>query len=70
MDGDLLKYYCSKKGMTLAELANLVDMNVSTIYRKLSGESDFYRHEIIAIREVLDLSVEETETIFFHQKLA
>lgn len=70
MDAHLLKYYCYKNGFSLARLAEALGMSESTLYRKISGDSDFYRHEIIEIRGILKLSPDEISKIFFDRELA
>lgn len=70
MDAHLLKYYCSKNGISLNQLADMLEMSESTLFRKLSGNSDFYRHEIIEVRSILNLTPEEVSKIFFDRELA
>lgn len=70
MDAHLLKYYCSKNGVPLNQLADMLGISESTLFRKMSGSSDFYRHEIIEIRKVLKLTPEEVSKIFFDRELA
>ena len=65
-----LIYYCSINHKSLKELANELGISQVTLYRKLRGDSDFYRYEIIKIKEILRLSTEEINEIFFNPKLA
>lgn len=53
------------KGITYKDIAELLNINVTTLYRKLNGESDFYRNEIDIIAKHLKLTLEEVEEIFF-----
>lgn len=53
------------KGKTIKNIAELLNINVTTLYRKLNGESDFYRSEIDSIAKYLKLTLEEVEEIFF-----
>lgn len=53
------------KGITYKNIAELLNINVTTLYRKLNGESDFYRNEIDIIAKYLKLTLEEVEEIFF-----
>ena len=53
------------KGKTYKNIAELLNINVTTLYRKLNGESDFYRNEIDIIAKHLKLTLEEVEEIFF-----
>lgn len=65
-----LIYYCSIKQKSIRELSTDLGINEATFYRKIRGDSDFYRHEIIKIKDLLGLSIDETNEIFFDSKLA
>lgn len=54
-----------QNGMTLNNIASIMGVNMSTLYRKMNGDTDFTRNEIDVIRCHLHLSNDETETIFF-----
>lgn len=50
-------------GKTLQDVANIIGINVITLYKKMSGESDFYKNEMdILIKE---LNIVNPEKIFF-----
>lgn len=51
--------------LTMAAVAEYLNVNVATLYRKISGESDFTRSEIQKLRKLLKLSMCETVEIFF-----
>lgn len=57
------------KGLTTIDLIKRMGMNEATFYRKMNGKSDFYRREIQQMREILGLSADEVDRIFFEQKL-
>lgn len=57
------------EGYTLAEVAAKIGMNPATLYRKMSGLSDFTREDIQKLRALLHLSAEETDVIFFAERL-
>lgn len=57
----LLKYEKSKD-----DIAEILNVNLATLYRKMNGSSDFYRDEIQAISDYLNLSLDEKESIFFN----
>lgn len=57
------------EGYTLAEIAAEIGMNPATLYRKMSGESDFTREEIQKLRALLHLTADETDVIFFADEL-
>ena len=70
MDSELLKYYAAKSGYTLTNLSKVLGINASTLSRKLSGETDFTRSEIVLLKECLHLSLPEVDLIFFTNELA
>ena len=49
----------------VAEFAEALGLSKSTIYRKLSGQTDFTCTEIKRMRSILDLSDEKLLKIFF-----
>ena len=54
-----------EKGLTIRDISIILGIKEATLYRKMSGESDFTRNEIQLFRESLKLTAEETESIFF-----
>ena len=54
-----------ERGLKAAEVARMMKISPTTLYRKLSGESDFTRSEIQAFKERLGLSADEVAYIFF-----
>ena len=65
INADELKFFCSRAGISLNQLAAALKIDPATLHRKLNGSSDFYRHEILAIKEILELNVDEMNQIFF-----
>lgn len=49
----------------MEDVAKALDISVPTVSRKVNGSSDFLRHEIDAIRELLGLSMDDILKIFF-----
>lgn len=70
MDPELLKYYAAKEGYSMAKLAAAIGVNASTLSRKMKGETDFTRSEIVIIWKCLCLTLEEVDEIFFAPELA
>lgn len=70
MDSELLKYHAAKAGYSMAKLAAALGVNASTLSRKMRGETDFTRSEIVIIRKCLHLTLEEADAIFFAPELA
>lgn len=54
--------------MSVPELANYLGINKTTLYRKISGESDFVRMEIQKCRELF--GSEAADKIFFAHEVA
>ena len=50
-------------GISKTELAHKLGISTVTLYRKMSGESDFFRNEIKIIRSLI--GTEQAEAIFF-----
>lgn len=55
-------------GVTTAELANALDIDVSTFYRKLKNNGQFTREEIATMIKVL--KIDNPSEIFFTNELA
>ena len=65
MNRNLLEAKLKEKGSNVAEISKIIGVEPSTLYRKLSGQSDFFRKEIEKIVKYLNLSIDEMEKIFF-----
>lgn len=63
----LLKAKMVANGVSNEDVAAAIGIDSSTFSKKLNGTSDFKRTEIQIIRSFLNLSVEESESIFFAQ---
>lgn len=66
-DENLFRYIVRSKGKKIQEVAEALEINRSTLYRKMSGESDFYRDEIQKCCELL--GEKDMTNIFFAQEL-
>lgn len=67
-DEEKFRQVIKDKGVTLQEVADMLDINLVTLYRKMSGESDFYRNEIETIKD--NLHIDNALEIFFAPKIA
>jgi len=65
LDKKALQIELIKKDMTLAKLAKSLGISPDVLYRKVRGDSDFYRREIQEIKAILELDDETTYNIFF-----
>lgn len=57
------------KGLTLAKLAELMDINEATLHGKFKRQGAFSRAEMNKIRCILSLTDQELIDIFFAQEL-
>ena len=61
-----LKAECMRNGITLNELASRIGVSNATLYRKMTGKSEFSRNELQAIRDTLYLDDRKFLHIFFY----
>lgn len=52
-------------GLKFVDVARIMGISPTTLYRKIQGKSDFTRREIQCFRIALGLSADEIEYIFF-----
>lgn len=64
MNKNLLEGLMKIKGVSKADLAAQLGINLSSLYRRLSGENDFSLSEIKQIQKVLNLTTDEVVKIF------
>lgn len=55
----------ARRGLTQRNIAGFLGIDPVSLYRKMTGESDFYRNEIEIIRQKLSLSNRDIMRIFF-----
>ena len=67
---NLLKAKIIEKGVSVLDLCNNLGICEATFYRKISRNGDFSRFEIGKITEILHLTQNERDNIFFAEKLA
>lgn len=58
-----------REGISLQQISELLGINLVTLYRKMKGNSDFYRDEVQQICDYLHLDLKEKEDIFFDLKI-
>jgi len=61
----LFKAKLIEKGFSISDVAGFLGINVATLYRKIRGESDFSRNEMVIIKVKLGITTEEFDNIFF-----
>lgn len=69
MLGEKLKKKLAEKGISMYQMAKELNIDVSTLYRKLKKNS-FEIAEAQKIVSVLGLTAEEANDIFFNHKVA
>ena len=70
VDVNKLKDKMATSRKSAESMAGYLGINVSTFYRKMNGESDFTRNEIMLITSFLGLSSADVFAIFFAKELA
>ncbi|SCG82676.1 hypothetical protein DW1_1103 [Proteiniborus sp. DW1] len=58
-----------ENGLTTEQVAEKLNINVVTLYRKMNGVSDFTRNEVQQLKEILNLDVHTAYAIFFAEQL-
>lgn len=64
MNTKQLRIKLLEKEMTVPALAQAIGISQATMYVKMSGKSDFTYPEVMKIKKVLNLDVEEFNLIF------
>jgi DNA-binding XRE family transcriptional regulator len=65
VDNRLLEAKIAYAGLTKPKFAKLIGMDKVSVYRKLKGEREFSRPEIVNTVKILKLSEKEMNDIFF-----
>ena len=60
-----LKAKVIENGFAMKQIAKMLQISESTLYRKINGKSDFTRKEIQDLKEILNLDTKTAEEIFF-----
>lgn len=64
-DTKRLKDRIDQSGLKLQWIAEQLGLTRFGLYKKLSGESDFRQQEIARLSEILELSAEDRDALFF-----
>lgn len=68
MNANRLKSKIIEKGLNVAKTAELLNMNKSTLYRKINGFEKFTVADAVQLKEILSLSNSEATEIFLTQE--
>lgn len=58
-----------ESGVTVNQIASIIGLNPVTVYRKMSGESEFTLSELYKMKNVLKLDRDDFCNIFFAPEL-
>lgn len=64
-DRNLFNYYVAEAGKTKSAVAEHLDIDPTTLYRKSTGASEFTRDEIQKLKDFLNLTDEQAMRVFF-----
>ena len=70
MNTNLLKAQIVLKGHTLTQVSCYLDVSKSALYRKMYGENEFTRKEMMQLKHLLGLSNEIMMEIFFNEQVS
>ena len=70
MNVKLLKSQIVLNQYTLVQVAAYLEISRSALYRKISGESEFTRKEVLKLKCLLKLSDHQVIEIFFNEKVS
>lgn len=68
MDKELLRFHMSKNGDSTKELAIALGLHVTSLYKKINGETEFSCREMNTIAKRYKLRDELIIAIFFNDK--
>ena len=57
-------------GISVRDVATAIGMSYVTLYKKINGQSDFFRNEIVAICALLNLNDAQMNDIFFSAEVS
>lgn len=64
-DTEALRESIANSGLTLKFVAKQLGISREALYHKLNGTSEFWASEILTLRNLLNLTAEEFNAIFF-----
>lgn len=66
---ELLKEKIDDSGMTMIAISKKSGILRETLYNRMNGKGEFTASEIVSLTKVLNLTRDERDEIFLHQKL-
>lgn len=62
-DEEKFREVLKAKNKSLQDIADILNINLATLYRKMNGTSDFFRSEMDIL--VKELEIDDPKSIFF-----
>lgn len=70
MNGNELRAEMMRCGVSMKELSIILGIDRSTLYKKITGKTQFLQSEIAKITETLNLNSDRMIAIFFRNKVS
>ena len=70
MDSNALKAQMALTGINSIELAQLLEIDKTTFYRKLNGQSEFTQGELSKMVQIFKLDAQQIQDIFFAKEVS
>ncbi len=70
MNTNLLKSQIVLKGHSFSQVSHYLEVSRSSFYRKMYGENEFTRKEMLKLKHLLDLPNDVMMDIFFNEKVS
>ncbi|HAT4348501.1 helix-turn-helix domain-containing protein [Clostridium perfringens] len=67
---NILKSLIVLNGKSIPEVANMMNLSKSSLYRKIRGKSEFTRKEITELIDILHIEPYKAMEIFFNIKVS
>lgn len=67
--GNRVKEIMKNKNITVQELSEKIGINKKCLEKKLEGKEEFYLDEMIKIKKILNLNLEESDYLFFKKEM-
>ena len=65
-NSNLLNVKIQESGIKIGHIARVLNLSRQGLYNKINGKTEFFGSEITKLSEILNLSIEERENIFFN----
>ena len=66
--GKRVKELIKNKNISIEKLSQLMNVDKQQLENKLNGKEEFYLDEMHKLKEILNLTIEEVEDLFFKEE--